>query len=396
MHDNNNADSANENDGNEWDDIKEIKYRPNSYYDNDYNNPTECLSDNRHNYSNYEAPVNNNFHYTYFEMIFNGSNENKDDYLKEDNLYNNSKEDENSDVFFQNIISNPSSNEIPAEPLSNEIPAEPFNNEIPAEPLNNEISAEPLNNEIRPEMNINNEIRTEEVNNDRVGENNENQNISENADKVLTEENKPRIVKMKKKNGRKTNKTQKGKITVHTKKSEDNIMRKIKANLMKCILKKLNNSIKFESGEFFPLTPKINVDLNIELNKILLNRTIADIFGNTNLNGSHINKGKHNQILIEKIFRENIETETIKILSMTFQEILKEIRKENLEEFLTSIKNKEIKNEKIFESENEENIEENIGEDCDVDNYMKEVKDLLVEYENYFLKRKSRGKKKTN
>ena len=38
----------------------------------------------------------------------------------------------------------------------------------------------------------------------------------------------------------------------------------------------------------------------------------------------------------------------------------------------------------------------NIGEDCDVDNYMKEVKDLLFDYENYFLERKSRGKKKTN
>ena len=31
-----------------------------------------------------------------------------------------------------------------------------------------------------------------------------------------------------------------------------------------------------------------------------------------------------------------------------------------------------------------------------VDKYMKEVKYLLFDYENYFLKRKSRGKKKTN
>ena len=96
----------------------------------------------------------------------------------------------------------------------------------------------------------------------------------------------------------------------------------------------------------------------------LLNRTIADIYEKTDLDKRHKRKGNHNKILIEKILKENIEKETIKILSMTFGDVLKEIRKENnLEEFLNKIRTKVINNGKKKESESEQSIEENINED---------------------------------
>ena len=55
------------------------------------------------------------------------------------------------------------------------------------------------------------------------------------------------------------------------------------------------------------------------------------------------NKGESNKNLIKKINEENIEKETIKILSMTFTDILNEIREHNYIDFLKIIKEKETK-----------------------------------------------------
>ena len=218
--------------------------------------------------------------------------------------------------------------------------------------------------------------------------------IDENNKEELKTEKKEQTIKIKKKTGRKPKVNKNGKNdkkAEHSKFSDDNIMRKIKTKIFDRTLKRLNQSIKFYSGEFLPLTPKMNVDLKKDLNMELLNRTIADIFGNTDLNQRYLSKGPHNKNLIEKIYKENKETETIKILSITFQDVLNEIREKYLDDFLKDIQKKEIDNEKKEENENEEDLQENIDEDCSVDKYMNDVKRLLLKYEDWFKDKKGRN-----
>ena len=63
----------------------------------------------------------------------------------------------------------------------------------------------------------------------------------------------------------------------HTKISKENIIRKIKKLIFRYILKKLNFSIKFNSGTFRPLNKEIKENLKKYQNQDLLNRTIGDI-----------------------------------------------------------------------------------------------------------------------
>ena len=93
-------------------------------------------------------------------------------------------------------------------------------------------------------------------------------------------------------------------------------------------------------------------------------------------------KGESNKSLIKKINEENIEKETIKILSMTFTDILNEIREHNLEDFLKTIKEKETKIQNIKK------------ENFDIESYMNEIKTLLLNYEYWFLIKSRRNRKK--
>ena len=93
-------------------------------------------------------------------------------------------------------------------------------------------------------------------------------------------------------------------------------------------------------------------------------------------------KGESNKSLIKKINEENIEKETIKILSMTFTDILNEIREHNLEDFLKIIKEKETKIQNIKK------------ENFDIESYINEIKTLLLNYEYWFLIKSRRNRKK--
>ena len=168
----------------------------------------------------------------------------------------------------------------------------------------------------------------------------------------------------------------------HIKICENNIIRKIKTQIFEYILKKLNLSIKFKSGRFRPLNKEIKENLKKDKNLELLNRTIGDIFSNTRMNRISEKKGQSNKSLIKKINEENIEKETIKILSMKFIEILNEIKEHNLEDFLKIIKEKETK----IQSKKKENF--------DIESYMNEIKTLLFNYEYWFLIKLGRNRKK--
>ena len=171
----------------------------------------------------------------------------------------------------------------------------------------------------------------------------------------------------------------------HTKSSEDNEIRKIKTLLFDFSVKKLNSSIKFKSGRFRTLNKKMKESLKRDENIQLLNRTIGDIFANTKMNKISEKKGESNKKLIEKIYDENIETETIKILSMSFKDFLNEIRDNCLEEFLKIIKEKEIRIQKKIITKG----------DFKIESYMKDIKELLIHYEKYFENKIGRNKRET-
>ena len=110
------------------------------------------------------------------------------------------------------------------------------------------------------------------------------------------------------------------------------------------------------------------------------NLTIYDIYMNTDLNKRYINIPDSNKTLIKKIYEEQIEKDTINILKKKFKDILEYIREKDLDNFLTSIKEREIKKgNKLVES------------------YMEDVKKMLFKYEFWFkvkLARNSRKNKK--
>ena len=164
--------------------------------------------------------------------------------------------------------------------------------------------------------------------------------------------------------------------TAHTKKKEDNIMRKIKTHLIEFIVKLLNDSLKDKTRKFYKIDKSISENLKRDFNLALLQRTLEDIFLNTDINGRY--KNYSNEALIKKIKEENIEEKTIELLSLEFIEVIYKIQDEYLEEYLESIKNKEIK---------EINIE-----NSSVNEYMESLKKIFFGYEAWFKNKKGRNR----
>ena len=164
----------------------------------------------------------------------------------------------------------------------------------------------------------------------------------------------------------------------HDKFTPDNLIRKLKANLMDSILNFLNNNLNDNSIMFLKLNKNLNENLKKDYNLILMKRTIRDIFYNEEISKLYINKKyiNNNRKLIEKIEKEKVETKIIEILNMTFIEFINEIRDNHLEDFFNKIKEKEIKN-------NADNIEQ----------YMYKLKQLFANYEKFFENKKGRKSK---
>ena len=166
----------------------------------------------------------------------------------------------------------------------------------------------------------------------------------------------------------------------HNKSKEDNIIRKIKTFLFQHILNKLNGSLKNKHDKFYRLNKYLNEEIKKNFNENLLARTIYDIYKNPHLNlkGKATYKDKLNSKLIDKIYEEKIEVETISILEKTFNQILDDIRESesDLDNFLNEIRKKEVKN-----------------GNPDTETYIGLVKNVLFRYEDCFFKKKGRNTK---
>ena len=187
-----------------------------------------------------------------------------------------------------------------------------------------------------------------------------------------------KYIKKKESSDKQTGRRKKGVIyeedPEHDKFKPDNIIRKIKTFIFKYILEILNNSLKISSSRFYPLNTELNENLKKDFNEKLLDRTIYDIFMNTSLNKRYKCSNEPNKKLIEKIYKDYSQTETKDILEMKYSEVLDYIRSKDMEYFLDKIKGKEKKNKNAF-----------------IDYYMKNVKELLINYEDWFNKKLGRN-----
>ena len=179
------------------------------------------------------------------------------------------------------------------------------------------------------------------------------------------------------KKGRRRKDAEYNKKAVHDKFKKDNIIKKIKTNIFDYILESLNKSLKDDIYEFYPLTTELNTNLKKDFNEKLLDRTIYDIYVNSDLSKKFANIPDSNKILIKKIYDENIEIATQSILEKKFKDILNDIRKKDLDYFLDKIKDKETKNNKPLN-----------------DSYMNAVKKMLFKYELWFKVKLEKSKKK--
>jgi len=162
----------------------------------------------------------------------------------------------------------------------------------------------------------------------------------------------------------------------HDKFKEDNIIRKIKTSIFKYILDHLNNSLENTKYRFYPLDKDLNENLKKDFNVELLERTIYDIYDNSEINKRFKNPENTNKDLLKKIFEEKLEIRTIDILNKKYKDFLNHIREQDLENFLETIEEKEKKKQ-------EKNI----------DSYMKIIKRMLFGYENWFYNKFGRNTK---
>ena len=128
----------------------------------------------------------------------------------------------------------------------------------------------------------------------------------------------------------------------HDKYSPDNLTRKLKSKLFASILFILNTSIEaiqtiktvnFFSNKIFYSRPtflkvvqNIIKNINVDFNKNLLKSKLKDIFSHNISKKYKTYDSDLNKKLIEKIYKENIQTKTISILEKTLLECLDHFR----------------------------------------------------------------------
>ena len=236
-------------------------------------------------------------------------------------------------------------------------------------------------------INLKEEKNKEEINEEKKEEIKEDKKVSHSCLNIfnLNEliEKAPEEILLGNKRGRKkkSEKSQKEKknSSEHNKDSPDNMMRKIKTNLMDWIVIILNDSLNDKSLSIYKIDKSINEYLKRDFNLELMERTIKDIFSNTKISAKYKrnNDDYSNNSIIKEILEKNVETKTIYYLNLRFIDMIDIIRNRHLKEFLENIEKKEKKSDNI-------NIKE----------YMRSIKELLLGYKEWFDNKKGRNRQK--
>jgi hypothetical protein len=173
----------------------------------------------------------------------------------------------------------------------------------------------------------------------------------------------------------------------HDKFAEDNIMRKIKSNFLDYAHKRINDSFKNKKYQFIKLFPQLNELLKKDYNLDLMKRTFKDLYENSPISSKFRKKKLENSDLNKRIIQEiysdieRKEFDVISLLDLTYLDLLKEMRTNDLDTFLNNIRIEEIKN-------NEDESEE------DIDRYIEKMRGLILDYENWFNSKSGRKSKK--
>ena len=182
----------------------------------------------------------------------------------------------------------------------------------------------------------------------------------------------------------------------HDKFAYDNVTRKVKTKLFDSILvvvnasteevvvenpKKNSKKQKIVKPFFVKIDQKIIKETKVEDNQQLFKTKLKDIFSN-DVSKKYENLGlDYNKNLIQKMYEENIQKKTIKILERTFLDCLKHFRGSEYYEELAGLE-KEYKN-VINELRNK-------GE---TDEYIEIFEELVGRFEEYYENKKARPKK---
>ena len=213
---------------------------------------------------------------------------------------------------------------------------------------------------------------------------------------IINDENINFIKIEKIRRGRKINpdnldKTQK----IHIKYSKDNIMSKLKCVFFRYIFDLIHKQLINKDIRLLKISYRANNDLAYKGNERLLKMKISDILyevGNTTIFN---NDEYYNRKIIDKIYEEKKERNVIKIFELTFEELFIIFRRKlnNSEDLkkLEEIKNK-IKGLDLLENDNYQDVEYYIKNYMGMyreKEYIKEFKDVCLNYEKYFNRKKN-------
>ena len=193
----------------------------------------------------------------------------------------------------------------------------------------------------------------------------------------------------------------------HNKFTQDNIMRKIKSYFLTFCHNIINKSLKNKNLQFLKLNSLINENLKKDYNLKLLDTTFKELYAESEISSKYKKQYKesfyNNKYTIEKIYSENEETETIQILNLTYRDMFNIFRRK-IKKINTELENK-IYNIPLLESQQNNNIniffEEVRKQEIEknepkekIEEYIKEIKNLCFNYEEWFLNKKGRNRTK--
>lgn len=180
---------------------------------------------------------------------------------------------------------------------------------------------------------------------------------------------------------------------IHTKISEDNIIQKIKTKKIKIDIDEINSRFKFTKERFFRIDSKIAKYNKRDKNLSLYNTKYKEILKNSKVSKKYVDKEDHNKKLIEKIYREGIETDVIEFLEKTYGETM------DIQRFKTEVDNEKFRNYKKIDYIIEEIIQKakkNKESDEFIKEYVISFVNLFYNFYEWFEKKDSRNRKNKN
>ena len=186
----------------------------------------------------------------------------------------------------------------------------------------------------------------------------------------------------------------------HTRYSEDNIIRKIKSFFGKSLFKFINQNL--QNSNFIKLEIAVNKELKKDYNLKLFNMTLKEIYSKSNISNKYKHEKRNkNEKLIKEIYSKSKETSVIKILNLTYLEAF-DIFRRNIKEnnYISPCLQKKIEGTDILDNKKFEDVislidkikKEEKNKNGDIEQYINYVKNLCLNFENWFEKKVGRDR----